>query len=371
MEDILLLDAVERYLKDELSPQEKAYFEKLRKETPEIDQMVVEHTMFIHQINAFGDNRAFKHELHLVHNKMIETGDISEGSISAGARVIQLWHKYRRTTAIAASIAGITAIIISGLITYFTPANNDGEIRELGRQMQVLNHNLKVQSKQINEIKLISKAPKDERPTNGGTSFLIDGKGFLITNAHVVKGSSTVVVENAKGQEFKATIAHIFEGKDLAILKINDEDFKPFSSLPYSFRRSNIDLGEQIFTLGYPRDEIVYNEGYLSAKTGHNGDTMTCQIAVSANPGNSGGPVLNKNGEIVGILSTTQQNAQGVVFAIKSSNIFAALEDLKQADDSSYSKIKLTLSSSIKGLNRVQQIKKIEDCVFMVRSYTR
>lgn len=369
MDDILLLDAVERYLKDELSIEEKAYFEKLRKETPEIDQMVVEHTMFLHQINAFGDNRAFKHELHLMHNKLIETGEISEGNVSTGGRIIQLWHKYKRTTAIAASIAGFTAIVISGLITYFTPTNNEGVIRELGRQMQVLNHNLKVQGKQINEIK--SKVPTDEKPANGGTSFLIDGNGYLITNAHVVKGSSTIVVENSKGQEFKANIAHIDEGKDLAILKINDEDYKPIITLPYSIRKGNVDLGEQIFTLGYPRDEIVYNEGYLSAKTGFNGDTMTCQIAVSANPGNSGGPVLNKNGEIVGVLSTAQQNAEGVVFAIKSKNIFAAFDELKQNNDSNFNKIKLNTSSKLKGMNRVQQIKQIEDCIFMVRSYTR
>ncbi len=118
----------------------------------------------------------------------------------------------------------------------------------------------------LNEIK--SKVPINEVPTNGGTSFLIDGKGYLVTNAHVVAGSSTILVQNNKGQEFKASIAHFNTEKDLAILKIDDQDFKSHSSIPYSIRKGSSDLGEPIFTLGYPRDEIVYNEGYLSAKTG-------------------------------------------------------------------------------------------------------
>ncbi|MDB5193126.1 MAG: trypsin-like peptidase protein [Segetibacter sp.] len=369
MDDLLLLDAAERYLKGEMSPQEKAYFEELRKTTPEIDQMVVEHSMFLLQINAFGENRDFKHSLHTVHNNLIQTGDIKESSAATGGKVIRLWKKYKRVTAIAASIAGVTAIVMSGLVTYFTPVSSKNELRDLKRSVAILNHNIKVQSNQINEIK--SKAPANAQPGNGGTSFLIDGKGFLVTNAHVVKGASTIIVQNTKGQEFKATISHLDNLKDLAILKIEDVDFKPYASLPYSIRRNTVDLGEQIFTLGYPRDEIVYNEGYMSAKTGYNGDTISCQIAVSANPGNSGGPVLNRNGEVIGVLSTAQQNAEGVVFAIKSKNIFQVMNDLKEKGlDTSFAKVKLPTASNIRGLDRVQQIKKIEDCIFMVKTFT-
>ena len=107
-------------------------------------------------------------------------------------------------------------------------------------------------------------------------------------------------------------------------------DYKPLSSLPYGISKTSGDLGEQIFTLGYPRDEIVYGEGYMSAKTGFEGDTLACQIAVAANPGNSGGPVLDKNGDVIGVLSTRQIQAQGAVFAIKSKSIFKALEEIKK-----------------------------------------
>ena len=369
MDDLLLLDAAERYLKGEMSPQEKAYFEELRRTTPEIDQMVVEHSMFLHQIDSIADKREFKQNLNTIHNNLLETGIINEGPATAGGMVIKLWNKYKRVTGIAATIAGVTAILMSVLVSQFTLVNGKNELRDLKRSVAILNHNIKVQSSQINILK--SKVPANSQPGNGGTSFLIDGKGFLVTNAHVVKGASTIIVQNTKGQEFKATISHLDPSKDLAILKIEDEDFKTYASLPYSIRRNNVDLGEQIFTLGYPRDEIVYNEGYMSAKTGYNGDTISCQIAVSANPGNSGGPVLNRNGEVIGVLSTAQQNAEGVVFAIKSKNIFQVMDDLKQSEmDTSFAKVKLPTASNIKGLERVQQIKKIQDCVFMVKTFT-
>ncbi|HSU51527.1 MAG TPA: serine protease [Segetibacter sp.] len=367
MDDILLLDTIEQYLKGELDAEKKAAFENLRKTTPEVDQMVVEHNMFLHQINAFGERREFKHQLYEVHNELEEKGQINGDANWSKGKVFVLWQKYRKVTSIAATIAGLTALVISILVTYFTPANNT-QIKELSRQMQMLNHNLNVQGKQISEIK--SKAPEDERAINGGTSFLIDGKGYLITNAHVVKGSSTIIVTNNKGQEFKAKIIYTDSDKDIAFLKIDDADFKPLSLLPYRIKRNDIELGEQIFTLGFPRDEIVYNEGYLSAKTGFNGDTLMCQIAVSANPGNSGGPVLNKNGEVIGILSTAQQNAEGVVFAIKSKNIYKAIGEL-QKEDTAFERIKTPSVSKLKGVDRIQQIKQIQECVYMVKSFTR
>jgi S1-C subfamily serine protease len=149
-------------------------------------------------------------------------------------------------------------------------------------------------------------------------------------------------------------------------MKIEDDNFKSPGAVPYSISRSSTDLAEPVFTLGYPRDEIVYGQGYLSAKTGFRGDTLSCQIAIAANPGNSGGPVLNRHGEVIGILSTRQTSAEGVVFAIRSKYIYHALNDLKK-QDTAFEKLKIVSSSPLKGIDRVQQVKKIEDFVYMVK----
>ncbi|MEP7318751.1 MAG: serine protease [Panacibacter sp.] len=368
MEDILLLEAIERYLNGGMLDEEKAYFEQLRKNTPEIDQMVVEHKLFLQQIEHLSEHRNLKHSLHEAHNRLVEKGDVYEGGeISTKGRVIQMWNRYKRVTAIAASIAGITAVMISGLVSYYTPAANKNQIELLSKKMNQVVRAQNALGAKIKEVD--SKIPLNGEVTSSGSAFLIDGKGYLVTNAHVLQGSGAVVVNN-KGEEFNARIINIDKASDIAILKIQDEEFKPFASLPYSIKKSGIDLGEELFTLGYPRETIVYNMGYLSAASGYKGDTTSCQISLSANPGNSGGPVFNKNGEIIGILSNRETTSEGVVFAIKSKGIYKLVDDLKDSD-TSVQKIKIPTSSTLKGKNRVEQIKEVTDCVFLVKAYNQ
>jgi len=363
MEDSQLQDAVERFLKGEMGEAERAHFEQLRKSNPEIDQFVVETSLFLTQLNEFGDRKQFQSSLEEIHTDLLEAGAIKP--VVNKAKVTDLFKKYRRVWAVAASIAGIIAITISGLMAYFTP-NSQPQIEQLRREVSRLKTQTNILTIEVRDSAKITRVPQNEIFKFGGTGFLIDAKGYLVTNAHVIKDAKTIIVQS-RGQEFKAAAVKIDLDRDLAILKIEDRDFKPFASLPYGFKKTGADLGEQIFTLGFPRDEIVYGEGYMSASTGFNGDTMSCQIAVAANPGNSGGPVFNKNGEVIGILSTRQAQTQGFVFAVTAKNIFKSLEDLKK--DTVYQDIKMNTLSSVKGMERPQQIKKIEDCVFLVKTY--
>ncbi|MDB5211558.1 MAG: trypsin-like peptidase protein [Sediminibacterium sp.] len=364
MDDILLLEAIERYLNGDMDAAERDYFETLRKNTPEIDQMVVEHSMFLHQMDIYSVHRNLKLSLQSTHAKLLERGEVNEGGeLTTKGKVIQLWNKYKKVTAIAASAGGAIALVISGLMVYFAPVNNS-QLEQLSSDMSVVKGTLGY----LKEDARNSKNPKkDITFISGGSGFLIDTKGYIVTNAHVLKGSGAVVV-NSKGQEFEATIVDIDKEKDLAILKISDANYVPLKGLPYGIRKGSTELGESIFTLGYPRNDIVYGEGYLSARTGLNGDSLSYQISISANPGNSGAPVFNNSGEVIGILSTRQAQAQGVAFAIKSKNIYRMVEDL-QENDTTFKNIKISNRSSLKGVERKQQISKVEDCVFYVKAY--
>src|ERR1700761_7043149 len=119
MQDTALLDAVERYLRGEMLPEEKRFFEHVRKTNPEIDQMVVEHAAFLNQLDQYGETRQFSAQLADVYEQMSRDGQIDRSA--EPAKVVTLWKKYKRTVFVAASIAGITAIVISGVISLATP----------------------------------------------------------------------------------------------------------------------------------------------------------------------------------------------------------------------------------------------------------
>lgn len=370
MDDIKILDAVERYIRGEMKPDERLQFENLRKTNSEIDQLVVEHTLFLQQLNHFGERKSFKASLNIIHTDLTELGKIDSMKLKGRSKVVYLWKRYKRVAAIAASIAGITTLMISALVWSLSPVRNDN-LTDLNRQIEVVKKEQHDQKVAVNNLKdqIDTDKNKDRKIIqykSGGTGFLIDGKGYLVTNAHIIRSSRNIVVINNKGEEYTVEVVKRDNERDIAILRITDKNFKPILTLPYGISKTTNDVAEPIYTLGFPRNDIVYSEGYLSAITGFNGDTLSCQLGIAANRGNSGGPVFNHEGEVIGILSTKETESEGVAFAIQSKYIFDAIAQLKK-EDTLYKSVKLPLKSSVRGLEKQQQVKKIQDFVFMVK----
>ena len=94
MEDILLLEAVERYLAGEMSADEKIFFEELRKKDANIDQLVVEHTYFLQGLDKYGAIKSFKHALHEVESNLAEDGILDAPKLKGKALVVNFWNKY-------------------------------------------------------------------------------------------------------------------------------------------------------------------------------------------------------------------------------------------------------------------------------------
>src|SRR4030095_83179 len=126
--------------------------------------------------------------LNEIHNHLLETGAIKE--VAPKAVVRELWRKYKRVMAVAASIAGITTLLVAGMVSYYSRKASSEEIQLLKREIKndVAKNNNAVLKAVDNKIKE-SKAPENIPIRSGGTGFLIDGKGFLVTNAHVVEGA--------------------------------------------------------------------------------------------------------------------------------------------------------------------------------------
>ena len=372
MNDTLLLDAIERYRSGEMSPQEITFFEELRKNNPEIDEFAAEHNFFLGELDKLSEIRSFRQNLNEVESKLTNEGIISEKNSKGKAKLVYLCSRYRRTITVAAAIAGIVSISTATIVSMYSEKKKVEALTPLvSHQINILESKVKQLENTLNDGSVTIKKPsKPKFEANfRATGFLLDGNGYIITNAHVVNDARNIIVENKKGDQFSANAVYLNIISDLAILKITDTSFKKVTNLPYTFPKYSAELGEHIFTLGYPREEVVYGEGYLSAKSGFFGDTTSYQISISANPGNSGGPIINKNGEIIGIISSKETNADGVVFAIKSKNIYNALKELKDKDTKNDSSINIKLPSvnSLKGIDREHQIQKLEDFVYKVK----
>ena len=302
-------------------------------------------------------------------NKLLAAGEwMTDDTISTKTKVIQIWNKYKRVTAIAASVAGFIALTTTVLVMSLSPSLNGNQLLQLSNDIEVIKKKQQVQGHLINEVK--SKVPENAKIISGGSGFLVDSKGFIITNTHVLKGNSAIVI-NSRGQELHADIIYSDLSSDLALLKIDDEDFKAPKNIPFVIRKKMSDLGEEIFTLGYPRNDndIVYGKGYLSAQTGYNGDSNSYQIQISANPGSSGAPLFNDKGEIIGIINTRQKQAEGVAFAIKSTKIFDLIESVNEKENKKSDKIKLSKNNTANLSNRKSQLSNLKNYIYSIRSY--
>jgi len=367
MNEQIMLEMTERYLRGEMGVEEKMAFEKDRRSNPELDQFVVSHDLFLRDLKHYGHVRKLKHQLHETHTHLTESGKIRQVELGRVAKMELFWKRYKRTISIAASIAGVIAISTSSLITLLAPKGENKQVQELANTVNQIKLKQSEQDNRINSL-TTQKVPNDKVVTGSGTGFLIDGKGILVTSAHILRNAKSAVVTNQSGQEFRANILFTDATYDISVLQINDEDYKSQGQIPYGIRKNQSELAEPIFTIGYPDNKFVYGEGYLSSHTGFNGDTLSCQIAVAANPGNSGGPVFNRNGEIIGILSKREIQADGVVYAIRSKYIGEVISTLTKKD-STVGPVKLPSASSIRGIDKTQQVKRIQSFIYMVKGF--
>lgn len=201
-----------------------------------------------------------------------------------------------------------------------------------------------------------------------GTCFAIGGK-YLATNYHVVEDAKNLVVSGIKGsysKDYAVEVVVTDKINDLAILKITEPGFTGFGALKYGFKTQTTDIGTDVFVLGYPLittmgEDIKLTTGVISSKSGFQGDVSQYQISAPVQPGNSGGPLFDGKGNVIGIVSAKHVGAENVGYAIK-------LSYLKNLAESANETITISSTNTISTLSLPEKIKAISSNVLIVKA---
>lgn len=358
--EYLMYEQIERYLAGNMVADEKAAFEALLLTDQRLAERVEEHRTLLHTMQQYGQRQQLRSKLNTIHAQM-ENGDTQ--NVAPMWRVF--WNRHAQTMAVAASVS-----LLSVFGTLWSVQQLKSPVQQqTARYVELRREVDKLKKAQTAIIKDINNTTKPTpRPARfSGTGFALSASGYLVTSSHVVEGADSIMIENTSGAKYKVSEVYRDQTHDLSILKIEDPTFQGFGKLPYTFKTAESDLGEMVYTLGYPREDIVFGEGSLSSTSGFEGDTTAYQVSIPLNPGNSGGPLLDDKGNLIGIISGKQAGQESAAFAIKSAYLLQLISELPLA--TTLSPVSLPKSNTLAGNTRPQQLKKLKDFVFVVKVY--
>lgn len=268
---------------------------------------------------------------------------------------------YFKWTSVAAAIL---LIGLSSLITW--SISNKSQKENTHQYLQLRKDVENIKQSQYNIIKNINNKERETAWESKftGSGFNIHPEGYIITNYHVVEDANEIMIENYKGEHFPAYIAAFESAADIAILKVIDSNFyQDFKTLPFLLEKKASELAEPIFSLGYPLENIIYHEGYVSGELGYANNTNAYLLEITSDPGQSGAPVFNKEGNLVGMITGKMKNTSGKTYAIHTENILNLLNSLPEENAISYKQ-----TAKLKNLDRTQQVQELRSFIYSIKA---
>lgn len=210
---------------------------------------------------------------------------------------------------------------------------------------------------------------KYSTPTSmwSGTGFALKD-GYIMTNYHVISDASQIKIQGINGDfltEYGVQVVGVDKSNDLALLKILGEVPTGFDAIPYGIKTSISDVGENIFVLGYPLtatmgEEIKLTNGIISARTGFDGDVTTYQLSAPVQPGNSGGPMFDEDGNVIGVICAKHVGAENVAYAVKTSQVKNLIESISDLSI-------LNTKNTLQGKSLKDQVKEVKNYVYLIK----
>ena len=205
---------------------------------------------------------------------------------------------------------------------------------------------------------------QQQQPSSWSGSGIAIGTKLIATNHHVVDGATNLAIYFPDtDKEYRAEVVTVDETHDLAVVRVVDSNFSGFNSIKYGFKDEVEDVGMGVFVLGYPLvqsmgTEIKLTTGVVSSRSGYQGDQSQYQISAPVQPGNSGGPLFNDNGELIGIVSAKHTEAENVSYGVKLSHLCTLANNIEG--------VNFNKSSQIAGMSLSEKCKSVIPCTVMV-----
>ena len=357
-------ELAEAYIAGSLSPEEVNELNNRLAADVEFTNEFNEAINLINSINGSGKQKRFRTMLRDIHEKQTLSNQPKTKRIVLPAH---FW----RTAAVAAGVAILTSTVTIWSINY-SLKNSESKYNTISRKVGAIEKVQAQQQAQQNKlIEIINTKNKPTPPPSDvkytGTGFALTNDGYFVTAYHVISDGDSVYIQNHDGDYFKAFVVNFNADADVAILKIEKKNFHfGKGELPYTFSGSKAGLGSGIFTLGYPKDEVVYSEGYISAKNGFQGNTLQYTLELPAGHGQSGSPVIDGNGNILGLLTAVGSQNEANTYAVSSKALLELLHTIPNA-----ASLHLPKSNKLGRMSREQQIEKMEAYTFSVKVYKK
>jgi len=362
-------ELAESYLSGSLPQEEFLSLKNRLASEPAFATEFYEATDLIRSIEGNGKQKRFRTMLRDVHQKQ------AEGTSAKKTRLLKLPQYFWRTASVAASVAILTStitiwslnpVIKKSASQYSTISREVEHIKRVQAQQQAQQNQI------IKDIRDSKPAPPPSDVKYSGTGFALTNDGYFVTANHVIHHDrkdnfDSVYIQTRDGQYFKANLVNYDPEADIAILKVEKKNFHfGKGELPYTFAKDKVGLGANIFTLGYPKEELVYSKGYISSKNGFEGDDLQYTLELPAGHGQSGSPVIGEDGDVLGILTAIGGQEEANTYAVSTQALSKLLHSIP--DDKS---LRLPKTNKLEVMNREEQIEKMEPYIFSVKVYKK
>ncbi|WP_343632829.1 serine protease [Fluviicola sp.] len=188
---------------------------------------------------------------------------------------------------------------------------------------------------EIDSREVINVTPKEEKTSSPGqgTCFLVSSEGYFVTNYHCIENAKGITIRgigNNPLAKHNAVVIASDVSNDLALIKINNPDLK-FPDPPFSIRKERLLLAEKYYALGFfgsglSEKGMNISEGIISSKTGLNNDVSIFLVSQALDPGTSGGPIIDENGNLIGVVYS---KINGEWFGIKADYLETFLKNVE------------------------------------------